>query len=55
MSEEEKSLTSGFETTAEIRCREDVHENVYADKKLLLPTLGVAAVCLLGMIIAIAF
>ena len=54
MSEEQgKSLTAGFTTIAEKRSKEDVHENIYADKALLLPTLGIAGACALGLILAL--
>ncbi len=54
MSEEEKgkSLTTGFTMVAEIRRKEDVHELVYADKKLLLPTLCIVCLALLGLVLA---
>ena len=54
MSEEEKSksLTTGFTTVAEIRRKEDVHELVYADKKLLLPTLCIVCLAILGLVLS---
>ena len=60
MSEHEKkegaqggvSLTSGFTTTAEIRRQQDVHEGVYKDKKLLIPTLILIACGVLGFILS---
>lgn len=57
MSEGEKkagaSLTTGFKTVAEIRREQDVHEGVYTDKKLLLPTLILIACGVLGFILSI--
>jgi len=54
MADEEKSknLTTGFTTVAEKR-KDDVHEAVYADKALLLPTLGIVGICLLGLVLAL--
>jgi len=51
--EKVKELTTGFTLVAETRRKEDVHEGVYADKALLLPTLGLLGLCLLGLIFAI--
>ncbi len=53
MSEEEKikELTTGFTTVAEKR-KSDVHEAVYADNDLLLPTLGIVGACVLGFVLA---
>ena len=57
MSEDQKkegaSLTTGFTTVAEIRRKEDVHEGVYSDKKLLIPTLILIACGILGFIISV--
>ena len=57
MSEAEKkegqSLTSGFTTVAEIRRKEDVHESVYGEKRLLIPTLILIACGILGFIISV--
>jgi hypothetical protein len=50
--EQGKSLTTGFTTVAEIRRKNDVHELVYSDKKILIPTLCVVAAAVLGMIIS---
>jgi len=54
MSEEEKSksLTTGFTTVAEKRRKEDVHELVYADIKLLIPTLTIACLAAVGVILS---
>ena len=54
MSDEEKtkSLTTGFTTVAETRRKEDVHELVYADKKLLIPTLAIICIAIIGMILS---
>lgn len=57
MSEGEKkaggSLTTGFTTVAEIRRQQDVHEAVYSEKKLLVPTLILLACGVLGFILSV--
>lgn len=56
MSEEKKSvttLTTGFTTIAEIRRQQDVHEAVYSEKKLLLPTIILIAAGILGLILSV--
>jgi len=54
MSDEEKSksLTTGFTTVAETRRKEDVHELVYADTKLLIPTLAIVCLAAIGLILS---
>ena len=56
MSDEEKtkSLTTGFTTVAETRRKEDVHEFVYADKKLLIPTLVIVCIAVIGLILSLS-
>lgn len=55
MSEEKPTgLTTGFKMISETRREQDKHENVYHDKNLFIPSIALAGVCLLGMILAIA-
>ena len=41
------------EIVAERRYKEDVHENIYADPRLLIPTLILIALGIVGFIISI--